>query len=94
MEKFKNEKNSEKEKYVDFGEQILDRLGMQSQYAARYLFGVLGSENLGQDLKIEGSYDDYHFIKIHPADLEIFIQRLIDLKKSKGIDLTDNQVTN
>jgi hypothetical protein len=62
--------------FVDFGEVSRQLLGKQSQYGARYLFGAFGEyPNLGENLRIKGRLDNYHFIRIHKDDVAEFIRR-------------------
>lgn len=62
--------------YVDFGNMARERLGIQCQYASRYVDGrIPGWPNLGKGLRFQGSPTDYHFLKIHQDDVEEFVRR-------------------
>jgi hypothetical protein len=69
--------------FVEAGK-FLGILG-QSQYVMRPLTNAFPEEypNLGEGIRYEGSYDDYHFIKIHKDDILKYAERYIDWKNSK-----------
>jgi len=77
--------------WVSFGKVARDLCGMQSQYCSRYIDGRLGSPGLGEGLRFrrkggEGSLDvaDYHFIEIHRDDVEAFVRRVTEYRRSIG----------
>ena len=62
--------------YINFGDFARNTLGQQCQYASRYVNGKRGSENLGIGLRFENADScDYHDIRIHKDDVEIFERR-------------------
>lgn len=70
--------------YVDFGDLVRDRIGMQCQYASRYLDGTIeGYPRLGEGLRIAGCLDEYHTLLIHKCDAEEFLRRLIEYRESR-----------
>lgn len=84
------------EDYVDFGDVARKQLGIQSQYASRYLDGVNGEyPNLGKDLRISGDPRDYHRVQIHKDDVAEFVKRYKEYQKlnklSSKSDLTGAQ---
>lgn len=76
------------EDYVDFGDVARTRLGMQCQYASRYVGGVCDYPNLtsdpalGRSLRFKkgsrpvSSSDDYHSLRIHRDDVREFVARV------------------
>jgi len=73
----------DEEGYVKFGDIARGEMDMQSQYAARYVHGVLGDPNLGEGLRFKGNYDDYHFMKIHHEDIEEFLKRFREYEERR-----------
>jgi hypothetical protein len=70
--------------YISFRE-ISDSVGMQSQYASRYLNGSLGSTNLGEGIRYLGDTAEYHDLKIHLEDAPTFCERLRAHRASLGL---------
>lgn len=67
-------RHEDEDGYVPFNE---DRRLGQNQYASRYAKGILDNPDLGQGLRWKGlDRGDYHFIRIHKDDLEIFHRRV------------------
>lgn len=76
------------EDYVDFGDVARSRLGMQCQYASRYVGGLCDYQNLtsdptqGRTLRFMersrpvSSSSDYHCLRIHRDDVEEFVARV------------------
>lgn len=76
------------EDYVDFGDVARSRLGMQCQYASRYVGGLCDYQNLtsdpsqGRTLRFMergrpvSSSSDYHSLRIHRDDVEEFVARV------------------
>jgi|AGTN01.1.fsa_nt_gi hypothetical protein len=76
------------EDYVDFGDVARSRLGMQCQYASRYVGGLCDYQNLTSDPALGrtlrflersrpvSSADDYHSLRIHRDDVEEFVARV------------------
>jgi len=66
-----------KEKYINFGNMVRSKLGMQCQYASRFLHGKIeGWPNLAEGLRIKGEpINNYHSVKIHKDDVEEFLRR-------------------
>lgn len=63
--------------FVSFGDVSHGRLGQQSQYASRYIDGVLeGWPCLGYGLRFCGSTNMYHNLKIHKDDVDEFVRRV------------------
>lgn len=60
---------------------VLKELG-QAQYLARPLTNAFPDEypNLGEGIRYEGTYDNYHEIKIHPDDVLVYAEKFIDYK--------------
>lgn len=73
-----------KESFVDLGQIARERLGMQAQYAVRYVRGSHGSAELGGGLRFRGDPADYHFVQIHKDDVEEFVRRVIEHRRSTG----------
>lgn len=67
--------------FVEFGLVAHGLLKQQSQYASRYIDGVIGdSPNLGEGLRFKGDPRDYHFVKIHKDDIAEFVKRVREYK--------------
>jgi len=65
--------------FVNFGEIAHGIFDQQTQYASRYIDGVIpGYPNLGEGLRFKGDPSDYHFVKIHKDDIEEFVRRRKD----------------
>lgn len=86
--------NPEKEHqgYVNISE-ALEILG-QSQYVARPLTNAFPDDypNLGEGIRYEGTYDNYHSIRIHPDDVLLYAERYIDYKNKTSFT-TDKEAT-
>lgn len=65
---------------VEFGDVARNVIGMQCQYASRYVFGILGNPDLGSDLRTEGDAYDYHSLLIHRDDVETFVKRVNEFR--------------
>lgn len=89
MEKF--EKKESSPDFVNAGD-YLYVLG-QDQYVSRPLTNVFPDKypNLGEGIRYEGSYDDYHNIKIHKDDVLPYAQRYIDWKNTTGIPFSESK---
>lgn len=69
---------------TSFGDVARRRLGMQCQYAARYLLGsfpdeypdVASDTQFGNELRVEGDAGNYHEIMIHANDVDEFVARM------------------
>ncbi len=59
-------------KFIPFGLISRGRLGMQCQYGCRYL----EDPEIAKGIRWTGNTDDWHGIKIHADDVEIFVQRV------------------
>lgn len=73
---------TKKESLPDFIDaSILRDLG-QLQYVMRPLTNAFPTEypNLGEGIRYEGDYSNYHTIKIHKDDILIYAERYIDWK--------------
>jgi len=68
--------------YVLFGDVARKQLGMQAQYASRYVDGRFGCANLGKDLRFLGDVDDYHSLQIHKDDVSEFVKRFKGIRRS------------
>jgi len=66
--------------YVEFGDVARRQIGMQAQYARRYL----KDEVLGKDIRWSGDYDNYHFLKIHKDDVATFVDRVKAHREEMG----------
>jgi hypothetical protein len=60
--------------YIDFGDICRSKVGLQCQYGVRYL------EASGA--RYMGDLDDYHFVKIHRDDVEMFIKHVKFLRNT------------
>ena len=69
------------ENYIDFGDYCRKTVGIQCQYGSFYLTGVAGYPNLGMGLRYIGDAGDYHSIRIHKDDAEIFRKRMEDHRR-------------
>jgi hypothetical protein len=70
--------------YLDFGNLVREKLGMQCQYASRYLDGTIeGYPRLGEGLRIAGSLDMYHSLLIHRDDADEFLRRMTEYRESR-----------
>ncbi|MFA6446131.1 MAG: hypothetical protein WCW14_02675 [Candidatus Paceibacterota bacterium] len=76
----------EREGFLKFGDAVRGPLGgMQSQYASRYVNGMLGEyPNLSEGLRFDGNPEDYHELAIHKDDVVEFVRRVKEyLDKSR-----------
>ena len=64
--------------YVPFGDVARRRLGMQCQYAVRYL-DPTRYPDLAATIRWQGAIADYHDVMIHRDDVEIFVQVIREL---------------
>ncbi len=76
-----NERNPD---YIQFGDVARQRLGMQCQYPHDYL-DASKHPDLAEGVRWIGSHGDYHSIKIHKDDVEIFVARVLAWRKARGI---------
>ncbi len=68
--------NVDENGFVKFGDVSRKLMGKQCQYGSRYVDGAFGEyPKLGEGLRIEGSSDDYHNMKIHKDDIDEFMRR-------------------
>ena len=74
-EESKDKYKSDTEGFVHFGDIAHGELGMQTQYASRYISG-LDRPKLSDGLRITGDPDDYHGLRIHKDDIEEFVRRV------------------
>ena len=78
--------------YVDFGDIARRRLGGQCQYISRYVGGKCGEKDLGVGLrfmehgKAVTFSDDYHSLKIHKDDIDIFVKRVQENQAFTDLD--------
>ena len=71
------------DQYVSLGHISRKQLGMQAQYAARYVDGLLddypdvaSDSSFGPELRVYGTEGDYHSYMIHQDDAEAFVSRI------------------
>ncbi len=82
-------KTNDQRGYVGFGE-AARKIGIQSQYASRYVQGDsdhanCGSDpNLGRELRFVGDPGDYHDLLIHGDDVDEFVIRVKAAKQKEG----------
>ena len=77
--------------YVEFGEVARKRLGMQCQYASRYVGGHNDSPDFSQGLRFKGEKWDYHSLLIHKDDVEEFVRRAMAWRIANGIIADPNK---
>ncbi len=71
--------------FVELGEVSRSLLKMQGQYGARYADDIDSDyPNFGQDLRIIGNAGNYHDMKIHADDIEEFVNKVNEFKKSSS----------
>lgn len=76
--------------WVSFGDVARQRLGMQAQYASRYVGGHGRAPDLSQGLRFQNTGGkpldaaDYHDIEIHADDVEEFVLRVTHHRRSIG----------
>ena len=75
--------------FVSFGDVARRLLGQQCQYACRYTgialdgngkrdpagWAEMGYAYLGEGLRFQGNTNDYHSLRIHRDDVDIFVAR-------------------
>ena len=85
QEKYLGKYEIDNEGFVYLGDIARGLLGMQCQYASRYLdgaFPALEYPNFGESLKLKNVFRDskptgsYHDYKIHKDDIETFVKRV------------------
>ena len=65
------------DRFVEFGDMAVSVLQRQCQYVSRYTTDTDEQRpNLSKDLRIQGSADDYHEMKIHKDDIPEFLKRI------------------
>lgn len=75
--------------FVAFGD-AARKIGIQSQYASRYVAGGDGYANCGSDpalgrvLRFVGDPGDYHDLLIHGDDVDEFVTRVKAAKNQEG----------
>lgn len=80
---------SESQGFVRFGDAAC-KIGIQSQYASRYVAGGDGYANCGSDpelgrvLRFRGDPGDYHGLEIHADDVDEFAARVKAAKQKEG----------
>lgn len=62
--------------FVSFGDVARGLLNMQCQYASYYIDGVGGRPVLADGLRIVGDSGNYHSLKIHKDDIQVFVDRV------------------
>ncbi len=67
--------------YVSFGDVARKQLGMQCQYARKYLL----DPEIANGIRWTGEVNDYHGLMIHTDDVETFVTRAIAWRKAHGI---------
>ena len=84
-----NRMSNSSQGFVSFGD-AARKIGIQSQYASRYVAGGDGYANCGSDpelgrvLRFEGDPGDYHDLKIHAQDVDEFAARVKAAKQKEG----------
>lgn len=74
----------ELDRFVSLGDVSRRELGMQAQYASRYVTGecpdeypdVASDESFGEPLRVFGNSGDYHSLMIHSDDAAEFVERV------------------
>ena len=64
--------------YTNFGDIARGQMGMQCQYAVRYFderFKASGYPYLGDGVRFDGKFEDYHSLRIHKDDVETAVKR-------------------
>lgn len=63
--------------YLNFGDLVRCKLGLQCQYASRYVDGKIeGWDNLGEGLRFKGNTNNWHSLRIHKDDAYEFLKRV------------------
>ena len=82
-------RNTDLRDYVSFGD-AARKIGIQSQYASRYVRGDDDRANCGSDpalgrvLRFAGDPGDYHDLLIHVDDVDEFVARVKAAKQKEG----------
>lgn len=72
--------------YVSFGDVARENLGMQCQYASRYITGFPDHPDLGKGLRfLNLDMDNYHAIRIHRDDVPEIVRRIRDYRNQPRI---------
>jgi hypothetical protein len=74
--------------FIDFGDYCRGVLGMQCQTGYYYLEGLAGHPKLKEGLRVTGNEHNYHSIRIHKDDAEIFRQRIEAWKHRNSVPQT------
>jgi len=74
------------EDFENFGEVCRNKLNMQCQTGYYMLEGFHGYPVMKEGLRIIGNEMNYHAIKIHKDDVQIFIDRVNAMRKRYGIE--------
>lgn len=72
--------------YIKFGKIAREKMGMQCQYASRFL-DETRYPGLATGVRWEGDLYNYHSLLIHQEDVEVFVERVQNWRRSKGIIL-------
>jgi len=75
---------ADEEGFLNFGDIARGELGMQCQYASRYVSG-LDRPKLSDGLRIEGNPNNYHELRIHRDDAMEFIRRVQEHRRKNNI---------
>jgi hypothetical protein len=67
--------------YIDFGDYCRAELGITCQYGYYLLNGLAGFPELGKGMRITGDAWNYHSLRIHKEDADIFKERMNELAK-------------
>jgi len=69
--------------HVSFGDVARGRLNQQCQYASRYL-DPKNDPYFGEGIRLlNNDSGDYHSIRIHKDDVEIFVSRVLEWRKER-----------
>lgn len=68
--------------YVSLGDVCRDAIGIQCQYGSRYVNGIGGFPRLADDLRILRRDGDYHDMRIHRDDVNLFVERVLSKRVS------------
>jgi hypothetical protein len=77
------------EDYIDFGDYCRKNLGIQCQTGYYFLEGLAGYPKLKAGLRVTGNTWNYHEIKIHKDDAEVFKQRIVKWGNRYNTDTED-----
>jgi hypothetical protein len=67
--------------FVCFGDVCRKRIGIQCQYSRHYL----REPGIGEGIRWQGRFEDYHGLTIHKDDVELFVERAIAWRRKMGI---------